>query len=98
MFAVANFSTSSFYVSYYDFDCYADGLACSYHHLWLWNTGEIDELAATVSPDNLAFGYVCFEVPDDADEIIIEYEYDFVHDKRLKFVYEGEKTADNLGD
>ena len=98
VFAVFNSSSDSFYVSYFDFDCYADGVACNTHYLWGWDTGSLEKLAATVSPGNGAIGYVCFEVPDDAEDIQIEYEYDWLNGKRLKFVFEGDKVADNLED
>ncbi len=95
VFGIINTSSDSFYVSSYDFDCYADGVACSYHILWDYDITSYDELAANVSPGNAAAGYVCFEVPEDAEEIIIEYEYDWINGKRLKFVYEGPMVADN---
>ena len=95
VFGIINTSSDSFYVSYYDFDCYADGLACSHHILWDYDITSYDELAANVSPGNGVAGYVCFEVPEDAEEIIIEYEYDWLNGKRLKFVYEGPMVADN---
>ena len=98
IFGIVNGSSETIFVSSFDFDCYADGVACSSHYLWGWDTGSLDELSATISPGNGAVGYVCFEVPDDAEEIIIEYEYDWLHGKRLKFVYEGDKTADNWGE
>ncbi len=98
VFAIVNTSSDSFFVSSLDFHCYADGVACNSHYLWGWDTGSLTELSATISPGNGAIGYVCFEVPDNAKEIIIEYEYDWIHGKRLKFVFEGDKIAEDWED
>ncbi len=54
-------------VTSYDFDCYADGIACG--QIFLAD----DDLSATLSPGRKAKGSVIFEIPDDAVTVEAEY-------------------------
>ena len=87
-FAFINTSSSSdTSVSFYSFECYADGYACDAYY------GGNDDLSATLSPGRSTSGSVYFEVPVNAKEIEVEYEANFFTDRRLKFVYEGDKDS-----
>lgn len=70
-FKFENNSSTDHFVSFYDFDCYADNEAAE---LYLYGD---NTLSATVSPGRTASGNVYFEVPADATEIEVEYTTDF---------------------
>ena len=55
------------YISYYNFDCYADGASCTQAFF------RDDGISATLSSGRKAKGTVTFEVPDDATTIEMEY-------------------------
>ena len=55
------------FVSYYDFDCYADGKNCEQAYF------RDDSLSATLSAGRKAQGTVTFVVPDDASTVEVEY-------------------------
>ena len=67
-FEVTNHDKSDTSVSYFSFDCYADGAACSGTYF------RDDNLSATVSPGRKAKGTVTFEVPAEAQSIEVEYD------------------------
>ncbi|MBP5624822.1 MAG: DUF4352 domain-containing protein [Lachnospiraceae bacterium] len=83
---VDNNSGSDKNVSTYDFNCYADGYECE-------KTYNDDDLSASLSDGRSADGAVYFEVPSDANEIEIEYEVDWLNDKKAKFIFEGDKNS-----
>ena len=80
-FNVENCGTSDLYISYYDFKCYADGVACDTTY-----TTANDGLSATLSTGRKATGAVYFEVPSNAQSIEIEYEHDFGNNSKAVFV------------
>lgn len=55
------------YISYLDFDCYADGVACDYAYY------RDDGLSATISTGRKTKGTATFEVPDDATVVEMEF-------------------------
>jgi|GEM_PF-448440 len=73
-------------VSFYSFDCYADGYQVDQHYT-------DDDVSATLSGGRMTEGIVCFEVPVDATEIEIEYETNMFTEEKIKFAYEGEKDS-----
>lgn len=83
-FYVENISNSDEGITYYDFEGFADGYSVKAFY------GLDDGLSATLSAGRSTTGTISFEVPEDATEIEIEYEYDMFNDKRVKFIYEGE--------
>ena len=85
-FHVANKSDSDKSVSTFEFKCYADGYECQ-------ATYQDDDLSASLSKGRSADGAVYFEVPVDAKEIEVEYEVDWFNDKKVKFIFEGEKDS-----
>lgn len=68
-FEFENVGTSDEYVSSYYFNCYADGYDCES----FWSV-EDSSFSATLSAGKKTKGSVYFEVPKDAEEIILEYE------------------------
>ena len=86
-FYVENIGSDDETVSYFDFDCYADGYTCDNFY------GADDSLSAELSPGRTTVGAVYFEVPKDAEEIEVEYEIDFWADEKVKFIYEGNKDS-----
>lgn len=85
-FHVDNQSGSDKSVTVYDFNCYADGYECA-------NAYFDDDLSASLSTGRSSDGAVYFEVPEGASEIEIEYEYDMFNNKKVKFVFEGDKES-----
>lgn len=74
-------------VSMYSFECYADGYNASMYY------GGDEDLSATLSAGRSTSGYLYFEVPQDAENIEIEYEPNMLKNEKIKFVYEGEKDS-----
>lgn len=74
-------------VSAYNFECYADGYSAQMKYF-----GE-EELSATLSAGRSTSGFLYFEVPKDAQEIEIEYTENMFLDKKITFLYEGEKDS-----
>ncbi|MBP3197842.1 MAG: DUF4352 domain-containing protein [Butyrivibrio sp.] len=74
-------------VSFYSFECYADGYACDMHYL------NDESLSASLSPGRTTSGNLIFEVPTDAKEIEIEYTTNVFTSDKIKFIYEGEKDS-----
>lgn len=87
-FAFENISkTADTSVSIYSFACYADGYAADMYY------GGEDSLSATLSAGRGTTGYIYFEVPENAEEIEVEYETNIFTEKKIKFIYEGEKDS-----
>lgn len=79
---VENTGKESKYVSSYDFSCYADNTAVSEAYV-----SEDDEFSgSTVSTGNKALGYMYYEVPENANSIKLEYEYDIFDNIKAVFV------------
>ncbi len=85
--AFINESKSDRSVSFYSFDCYADGYACDMHY------GGEEDLSATLSSGRSTSGYILFEVPKDAKEIEIEYTTNILTSKKIEFAFEGDKDS-----
>ncbi len=79
-FAVENIGDSDAFISSFDFNCYADGVACDEYY------GGEDDLSATVSAGRKATGAIYYEVPKSAQEIEVEYETDWWTDSKAIFV------------
>jgi RNA polymerase subunit RPABC4/transcription elongation factor Spt4 len=74
-------------VSFYSFECYADGYACDMYY------GGDEDLSATLSAGRATTGYLYFSVPVDAKDIEIEYSPNFFTSRKIKFAYEGEQDS-----
>lgn len=75
-------------ISFYSFDCYADGYAADMYY------SADDDLSATLSAGRTTTGYVYFEVPESASEVLVEYTPNFlISDQKIAFVYEGEQDS-----
>ena len=87
-FAFENTSTTTdASISFYSFECYADGYAAEMYY------GGNDTLSATLSAGRATTGYLYFEVPANAEVIEIEYETNIFTEKKIKFLFEGEKNS-----
>jgi RNA polymerase subunit RPABC4/transcription elongation factor Spt4 len=87
-FAFINTSdTSDSSISFYSFECYADGYACDAYY------GGDDNLSATLSAGRSTTGSVYFEVPTDAKEIEVEYETNYFTQKKITFTFEGNQDS-----
>ena len=87
-FAFENTSEKDDYsISFYNFECYADGYNASAYY------GGEEDLSATMSAGRTTTGYLYFEVPEDAEEVEVEYETNWITQEKIKFVYEGEKDS-----
>lgn len=75
-----NIGDTDAYISYFEFNCYADDIAMEAHY-------EDDGISATLSAGRSTSGKVYFEVPKDAEKIEIEYETDFWDDQKAIFVF-----------
>lgn len=86
-FAFINTGKSDTSVSMYSFECYADGYNVDMYY------GGDEELSATLSAGRATTGKIYFEVPKEAKEIEIEYSPNLFLDRKIKFVYEGDKSS-----
>ena len=70
---------TGFGISYFDFDCYADGRSCeaSYYR--------DDAISVTLSAGRKAKGTVTFEVPEDATVVEVEYLTNYWTSNRVVF-------------
>lgn len=74
-----NVSDSDVTVSYFSFDCYADGIDCEAAYF------RDDAINATLSAGRKAKGTVTFEVPDNATVVEVEYLANFWTSNRVVF-------------
>ncbi|MBR2801247.1 MAG: DUF4352 domain-containing protein [Erysipelotrichaceae bacterium] len=74
-----NTGTSDKTVSFYSFDCYADGAACDQMY------ARDDALSGTISAGRKIRGTVTFEVPDNAEVIEVEYNDNLWTSHRIVF-------------
>lgn len=79
---VENLSDTDQSISYFSFNCYADGSACDGFY------GMDDALSAELSAGRKAKGTVAFEVPKDAQTIEIEFEDNLWTNSKIVFLYE----------
>ena len=83
-FVFENVGDTDQYCGGWDFDCYADGVACD---RFLWSSD--DSLSqSSISPGRKLQGYVCFEVPESAEAVELEYETSFWTQDKVIFVVE----------
>lgn len=80
-FEAENLKKSDLYITSYDFECYADGYSVD---SFIW-AKDNDILSATLSPGKKTKGSVYFEVPKESNEIIVEYEVDWLSNKKIIF-------------
>ncbi len=73
-------------ISYFNFDCYADGYAVDQNY-------GVDSLSATLSAGRTTTGIIVFEIPVDAQEVEFEYSLNAFTSDHVKFIYEGEKDS-----
>lgn len=78
-FEFENISDSDQYVSSINFSCYADGYDCEQAYL------DNLDLDATLSAGKKTKGSVFFEVPNDCEEVILEYEVNLWTEEKLEF-------------
>lgn len=74
-------------VSFYSFECYADGYACEMHYR------DDNALSATLSAGRSTSGNIFFEVPADAQEIEVEYTTNYFTSDKITFLFEGDKDS-----
>ena len=86
-FAFINTGKTDTSISFYSFDAYADGYSAEMFY------GADDDLSATLSAGRSTIGRIYFEVPVDAREIEIEYSPNVFLDRKIKFVYEGNRNS-----
>lgn len=87
-FAFENTSeTSDNSISFYSFECYADGYSCEMYY------GGNEDLSATLSAGRTTTGCLYFTVPEDAEDIEIEYETNIFTSDKITFVYDGEQDC-----
>lgn len=80
-FEIENTGNTDMTVSYYDFECYADGYSVDHAYV-----DDDNELSATISTGRKAKGTVNFEVPEDVEEIVLEYSPNIFSTKKIKFI------------
>ena len=86
LFHVENQSGTDKSVTSFSFECYADGYNAS-------RTYRDDDLSASLSNGRSSDGAVYYEVPTDAKNIEIEYEYNIISGKKVKFIFEGNEDS-----
>lgn len=80
-------SNSDTAISFYDFECYADGYVTEMHY------NDDESLSSTLSPGRSTQGTLIFEVPETASDIELEYNSNYWTDDKIKFVYEDNKDS-----
>ena len=78
-FEFENVSDSDISVTYFSFDCYADGIDCEAVYF------RDDSISADLSSGRKAKGTVTFEVPDDASVVEVEYLTNYWTSNRVVF-------------
>ena len=78
-FEFENLGSSDEHVSYFDFDCFADGLSCDQNYM------RDDNLSATISAGRKAKGTVTFAIPDNCEVAEVEFVSDYWSSKRVVF-------------
>lgn len=81
-FVIENVGSTDQFVSFYDFDCYADGSSAEEY---IWNEDDILN-TVTISPGRKTEGYVYYEVPINAESIELEYETSFWTSEKAIFI------------
>lgn len=81
-FNAENIGEDDQYVSYLDFNCYADDVAMEENYLVFDN---YESLSATISKGKKTNGYIFFEVPKNAETIVLEYEPSWIEDIKIEF-------------
>lgn len=79
-FEVENTDSSDTYISSFDWECYADGYSAEQTYF------DDESIDATLSPGKKTKGYIFFEVPSDAKEVVLEYETNFWTENKIIFV------------
>lgn len=82
-FEAENIGEDDKFVSYLDFNCYADDVAMEENYLVFDN---YEHLSATISSGRKATGYVFYEVPKNAQSIVFEYEPTWFQEAKIEFV------------
>ena len=80
-FIIENKDKSDLYTGAFDFSCYADDSVC--------DSEIVTEKALSydsISPGRKSEGYICFEVPEDAKKIEIEYEMSWWTQEKATFI------------
>lgn len=80
-FEAENLGSTDFYFSAYEFTCYADGYDCES----FWSVDE-SGFSSTLSTGKKAKGSVYFQVPANAEHIVIEYEDNLWSSNKIEFV------------
>ncbi len=87
-FAFENTSkTSDDSISFYSFECYADGYSCKMYY------GGDENLSATLSAGRMTTGCLYFIVPEDSEDIEVEYTTNVFTSDKISFVYDGEQDC-----
>lgn len=80
-FEIENKDDSDMYISSYDFECYADGYSTTTP---LLSDGLLS--STTLSSGKKAKGYIYYEIPQNAESIVVEYETNFWTENKITFV------------
>ena len=81
-FEAENIGEEDQFVSYLDFNCYADDIAMEENYLLFDN---YEHLSATISKGKKTQGYVFYEVPTNVQSIVLEYEPSWIEDVKIEF-------------
>lgn len=79
-FEIENIGSSDLYYNRYDFDCYADGVAAD-EYIY----GDESLSSGALSPGRKASGYAYFEVPENSQDIEVEYETNYWTQNKVIF-------------
>ncbi len=74
-------------ISFFNFDGYADGYSVDMYYT------DDDSLSTTLSAGRSTSGYIYFTVPEDAQEIEVEYTTNYFTEDKITFLYEGEQDS-----
>ena len=74
-------------ISLFAFSCFADSFAAQAYY------GGQEDLPPSLPAGRYAIGNLCFCVPEDAQQIEVEYQPDQLTKDRVRFAFEGERNA-----
>ncbi len=74
-------------ISSFSFNGYADGYSVDMYY------GGEGDLSATLSPGRSTSGFIYFTVPEDAQEIEVEYTTNYFTEDKITFLYEGAQDS-----
>lgn len=82
-FEAENIGEEDQFISYLDFNCYADDVAMEENYLVFNN---YESLSATISQGKKTNGYIFYEIPTNAEKVTLEYDANWLDNNNIEFI------------